>query len=87
FERVEKDSRCPYPAQCAVQGSAIVQVTLRADGQTTALTLDTDKQSAQTFGQYAVELLTLAPYPQVDQPIAPDEYEATFVIRKYATAP
>ncbi len=82
FERVEKDSRCPYPAACAVQGSAIVQATLRANGKTAPLTLNTDKPKAQTVENYTVELLTLAPYPQVDQEIAPGEYKATFVIRK-----
>lgn len=87
FERVEKDSRCPYPAQCAVQGSGILKATLRVIGNAAPLSFDTAQQRAQTFENYAVELLTLAPYPQVDQTIAPDEYEATFVIRKYATAP
>lgn len=87
FVRVENDSRCPYSALCAVQGSGVIQVALRADGQTNALTLDTDKQLTQTFENYTVELLTLAPYPQVNKKIAPEEYEATFVIRKFATAP
>lgn len=87
FERVEKDSRCPYPAMCAVQGSGVVHVTLRADGKTTPLTLDTDKQTTQRFENYAVTLLTLAPYPQVDQEIAAEEYQATFVIRKFASPP
>ncbi len=87
FERVEKDSRCPYPAMCAVQGSGVVQVTLHADGKTTPLTLDTDKQTTQRFENYAVELLALAPYPQVDQEIASEEYQATFVLRKFASPP
>lgn len=87
FERVTQDSRCPHPAACAVQGSGVLDMKLRADGETEQFILDTDKQRGQTFQNYAVELLSLAPYPQVAQDIAPDEYEATFVIRKFASPP
>lgn len=94
FVRVQSDSRCPYPASCALRGNAPVEITLRVGGDTSTYILDTDrdiaKQRSQAFGNVTVELLALNPYPRVDianQDIAPEEYEGTFVVRKFATAP
>ena len=93
FVRVVSDSRCPYGAMCAVRGNAPVEITLRVGGETKSYVLDTDaeltKTRNQNFGNVTVELLSLNPYPRVDlqaPDIAPDEYEATFVVHKFASS-
>lgn len=93
FVRVQKDSRCPYPAACAVRGNAVVEATLtQADGTVQTFILNEDNhtvnQRIPDSGFYGLELVALAPYPRADVPtkeIPQDEYEATFVVRRFAS--
>jgi hypothetical protein len=92
FVRVQSDSRSPYGATCVQRGNGAVAITLRVGDQVEHSILDTDEAIAeprgQTFGSVVVELLSLNPYPRIEsanQGIAPDEYEAMFVVRKFAS--
>lgn len=93
FVRVRQDSRCPYRATCASRGDGIVEATLtQADGTTQTYVLHSDSsqnnQRTPDTGPNGMELLALNPYPRADfasKEIAPEEYEATFVVRKYAS--
>lgn len=93
FVRVTSDSRCPYGVACTVRGNAAVEATLTDANGTTytfILNTDSDKQNQRIpdSGFYGMELIALAPYPRADfasQEIAPEEYEATFVVRKFAS--
>ncbi len=96
FVRVNQDSRCPYRATCATRGSATVQATLEtADGTTYTFMLNDDGRGGTRTpdsGAFGMELLALTPYPSanfIDSTIAPGDYEATLVARKFAspTAP
>lgn len=94
FARVAQDSRCPYRATCATRGDGIVEAILtQADGTTQTFVLHTDSAQRNTrtpdTGPYGIKLLALTPYPTVEfasQEIAPAEYEATFVVREFASA-
>lgn len=93
FEKVASDSRCAYGVMCAVRGNAVVQATLtQADGTQQRFVFNTDSdvpnERIPDTGVYELELAALAPYPRVDvstPEIAPDEYEATFVLHKFAS--
>lgn len=95
FVRVQNDSRCPYPASCVVRGNAVVEATLtQADGTIQTFILNEDPKVANQripdTGLYVMELAALAPYPRADVPtqqIPQEEYEATFVVRKFASPP
>lgn len=93
FVRVAGDSRCPYMVTCAVRGNAAVEATLEfADGTTQSYVLNTDdskpNQRIPDTGDYGMELVALTPYPRADsasKSIAPEDYEATFVVRRFAS--
>ncbi len=90
---VGKDSRCPYMVMCAVQGNAPVEVTLtEANGTQYQFILNThdtkNNQRIPDSGLYGMELLALTPYPRADgaaKEIAAEEYEATLLVRKFAS--
>lgn len=94
FVRVQKDSRCPIYLACAVRGNAVVEATLaHADGTAQTFILNEDggtpNQRVPDTGNFAIELIGLTPYPRADgklRTIPQNEYEATFVVRKFASA-
>lgn len=94
FVRVQSDSRCPFMMSCAVRGNAVVEATLTLpDGTIQTFILNENHSSKNQripdTGNFGMELLSLNPYPNADaasQEIAQDEYEALFVVRKFATS-
>ncbi len=91
---VSNDSRCPINVTCAVRGNAVVEAKLtQDDGTAYTFILNEDgttpNQRIPDGGSWGIELVALNPYPFVEgttkQPIRPEEYEATLVVRKFAS--
>jgi len=82
FDRVTSDSRCPMNAFCVWAGDAIVAVSLsQGPGGPAARELHTDARSADaSYLTYSIKLLRLAPYPQTDREIRPEDYVATIEV-------
>ena len=82
FDRVTSDSRCPMNAFCVWAGDAIVAVLLsQRPGGSAARELHTDARGSETsYLAYSIKLLTLAPYPQTDREIRPEDYVATIEV-------
>jgi hypothetical protein len=82
FDRVTSDSRCPMNAFCVWAGDAIVAVLLsQRPGGSAARELHTDARGSEaSYLAYSIKLLTLAPYPQTDREIRPEDYVATIEV-------
>jgi hypothetical protein len=82
FDRVTSDSRCPTNALCVWAGDAIVAVSLsQGSGGPAARELHTDARASEaSYLAYSIKLLTLAPYPQTDRAIRPEDYVATIEV-------
>ena len=82
FDRVTSDSRCPMNAFCVWAGDAIVAVSLsQGPGGPAARELHTDARASEaSYLAYSIKLLTLAPYPQTDREIRPEDYVATIEV-------
>ena len=83
FVRVSGDSRCPRDAVCIQGGDALVHVRI-TDGGSADYELHTGDESraSVTHAGLRLELVTLQPYPFSARTIAPEEYRATFAVRK-----
>jgi hypothetical protein len=84
FVAVREDSRCPQGVQCIWAGNARIAVTLsRARAKAANVELNTMTGAREiAYGNYTVELASLAPHPvQSVLPKARD-YVATFVVSK-----
>lgn len=92
FVGVKQDSRCPTRVTCVTRGNAQVEAVLTLpDGTTQTFLLNTEAQLGNQripdAGSYGMELIALTPYPRAefaDKELTPQEYEATFVVRKFA---
>lgn len=76
FVSVLEDSRCPKGVNCiqAGQGRVALQVTTpNKKSETVELSTDLPKQERE-FGGYQVKLVSLNPYPKMDNPVKPAEY-------------
>jgi hypothetical protein len=82
FDRVTSDSRCPMNAFCVWAGDAIVAVSLsQGPGGPAARELHTDARAPEvSYLAYSIKLLTLAPYPQTEREIRPQDYVATIEV-------
>lgn len=84
FVDVRNDSRCPADAICIQGGDAVVHV--RAfDGRTVQsydLHTGDSSRARVTLGPATLELVELQPYPFASRPTRPDDYRATFVVRR-----
>lgn len=87
-----EDSRCPRSVNCFQAGRAVLGFALERGERLALLNLSTmppDGRTRAYFQGYVLELLALTPYPTAQfasKEIAPEEYEATFVVRKFAAA-
>jgi hypothetical protein len=82
FLRVEEDSRCPKSVTCTWEGNARVRFEVSTPEKHTEIVLNTVSRHEQfphsaVVGDYTIELVELAPWPQAEQPIDPSEYVAT----------
>ena len=83
---VKNDSRCPSGVQCIWPGLVEIVITVTRDNQDTELILinqegDADSAS-QTFDDYLIKLIEVTPYPQKNQTIEIEDYNATLVISR-----
>lgn len=78
FLRVVADSRCPTSVTCAWAGDGAVELMFRATNTLVVDTLYTVRDPrGVTFGEIAIALTGLAPYPEVPGVILQSEYVAT----------
>lgn len=78
FRRVAGDSRCPMDAVCVWMGDATVQLDVTVGRMAwTPRELHTHLEPKRTtFREFAIELVSLTPYPQSDRTIRPEDYVA-----------
>jgi len=78
------DSRCPSGATCvwAGNGAVVIKVAKKNKKQVVA-TLNTSTEPKEiTYRGFKIKLIALSPYPKINQPIDPKNYEATIVVTK-----
>jgi hypothetical protein len=87
FTGVAADSRCAKGETCIWEGSATVQLTVTGAEGARELVLHTAARSgpsAAAYGEWAIRLVALEPFPVVGREIAPDAYVATLGIQRGA---
>ena len=87
FACVTADSRCAKGETCIWEGSATVQLTVTGAEGAQQLVLHTAARSgpsAAAYGEWAIRLVALEPFPVVGREIAPDAYVATLGIQRGA---
>jgi hypothetical protein len=84
FLEVVEDSRCPKGVDCVWAGRAVIKVELAKPGnESREFVLEAGNEgSIATFAGYTVRLLSLSPYPEAEQQIAPENYRAALGIEK-----
>ncbi|MBE7550087.1 MAG: tetratricopeptide repeat protein [Anaerolineales bacterium] len=86
FQSVLEDSRCPRQVECFWAGQVRIMIEVQQEG-TTAASLELNnnpplKQDTVSYAGYDIHLSQVGPYPESpDQPIPPEAYRATFVIK------
>ncbi len=84
FRVVEADSRCPMGVQCIRAGEVTVRIVITTSGgrrETRSLRAPS-RDAATTIDRYRIELRGVAPYPEFNRRIRPDEYVATFLVSR-----
>lgn len=87
FTGVAADSRCAKGETCIWEGSATVMLTVTGADGARELVLHTATRagpSAAAYGEWAIRLLALEPFPVVGREISPDAYVATLGIERGA---
>ena len=84
FLSVPEDSRCPIDVICFWSGNARVALTYQKNlNRAVNDTLNTHLQPhASRYLRYRVILKNLEPYPEGTEPIPPEEYVATIIVKK-----
>ena len=81
---VKNDSRCPSGVQCIWPGQVEIVIHAKTDNQSAELILIDQAGDAnlasQTFDGYEIKLIEVTPYPQKDQTIEIEDYNATLVV-------
>lgn len=84
FRSVLGDSRCPSGVACiwAGNGAVVIEVA-RKNKQQIVATLNTLMEPKEiVYKGFKIKLVALSPYPKVNEPIDPKDYEATLVVTK-----
>jgi len=84
FRSVLNDSRCPGGAACiwAGNGEVVIEVAGKNKKQVVA-TLNTMLAPKEiAYKGFKIKLVALSPYPKINEPIDPKDYEATMVVTK-----
>jgi hypothetical protein len=91
FDEVLEDSRCPAQVECFWTGQARIAIVVQPAASTpTTAAFNTNPAPGQNVqmaqvGEYAIELVSLDPYPQSpDDALALEQYRATLVVRNSA---
>jgi hypothetical protein len=77
FAEFVSDSRCPSNVQCVWEGNAEVKATAdKSNEQPQTFSLNTNGryETEASYQGYRVELVSLAPYPEAERSIAPQDY-------------
>ena len=84
FDSLLEDSRCPEGATCVWEGNGRVRISFRQNkNKPRYAELNTGlKPKVAFFGQYAVQLVELSPYPVLNQPLEPEDYRITVKLLK-----
>ena len=80
FESVPADSRCPTGAICRWAGDATVVIKFSEEFRDSLHT--NTNPSSVTVDTYALNLISLSPYPKVSEQINADAYIAKFEVNK-----
>ena len=79
FTSVDNDSRCPEGAKCVWPGNA--KVTIVVSQKEIKLNTHSDPKQA-TYSDYILRLVTLSPYPKLNEQINPKDYVARLIVTK-----
>ena len=84
FDRVVSDSRCPIDAICVTAGEARLALTLSAaDAAPVLREVRADSAAPEvSYLAYTIRVIALQPYPRSDRIPAPEEFVATFSVRR-----
>lgn len=84
FESVLEDSRCPEGVDCIWSGNARITVGLSgAGGKPTRVELNTDVEPRQqSYLDYEVKLMGLAPRPKEGHKVDENSYNVTLLVKK-----
>jgi hypothetical protein len=82
FTSVLEDSRCPKGEQCITQGNAKIELELIQDSKEPGfVSLNTASGSSEIdYHGYTIHLLSLNPYPVMNQSIRSEDYEAVLEV-------
>jgi hypothetical protein len=83
FTGIASDSRCPLDVVCVWEGDAAAQIWAEKPSQQRddfQLHTNPQFQRAATYAGYWVSLLAVAPYPEIDLEIDPNDYVVTVVV-------
>ena len=82
FVGVTSDSRCPANAICVTAGDATVRVDLSRRGTTSSHELHAASKQPVTVNELTIELVEIAPYPFLPNPIDPAAYRVTLRVTR-----
>lgn len=85
FTGVAADSRCAKGETCIWEGSATVRLTVTGADGAREMELHTTARAGpnvSAYGEWAIRLLALEPFPVAGREIAPDAYIATLHIER-----
>ena len=84
FVSLIEDSRCPEGVNCVWAGNAKIKVQIsegKDAGETFEMNTNLGAKGA-SFRGYAVNLVSLTPFPKADVKVSSDSYAATFSISR-----
>lgn len=84
FRSVSNDSRCATGATCiwAGNGEVVIEVARKNKKQVVAKLNTMLEPKEIVYKGFKIKLLALNPYPKIDEPIDPKDYEATMAVAK-----
>jgi hypothetical protein len=82
FIGVTGDNRCPADVVCVLGGSAAVTARVTIRGGSRDLTFETGNPQPVVEDALTFELVQLQPYPFSTRTIEPEEYRATFRVKR-----
>ena len=83
FVEVTDESRCPTDAVCIWEGQVIVSVNFNGENILLGNSPGNNpnvQQNRDTVGNFIIVLDAVRPYPVLDEPISPEEYEIDLLV-------
>jgi hypothetical protein len=88
FDGVPSDNRCPEGVFCIWEGDAVAKMWAdQPSSERAAFELHTHRsfQWQFTYGDYRITLVSVVPYPKIDERTDPNNYIATILVADVAT--